>query len=254
MMTLPRFPLGSQQQTQHRVEWIPSADSALAAKGPLATAKKGTMPARAETLINIDMDKAAVDEAWLSGIREIDWNGDPIDSDTPYSPKVAMCRSPRVLDDVNCLEPEWFKEATKRFEAYAVRSRDDGAPITKKTNIFFNEGAAPGRAWRSAERGLPAASTTPQQALQADLATTSPALPPTNPGAPGYLGSSVSVEFPSARGRPFVWAGQALAGTTCRIRPSTTRILRQRARGPRRQSGSNVAMVARPASRRATRP
>ena len=32
-------------------------DNALAAKGLLATAKTGTMPARAETLINIDMDK-----------------------------------------------------------------------------------------------------------------------------------------------------------------------------------------------------
>ena len=58
MMTLLRFPSGSQQQTQHRVEWIPSSDSeqqtqhrvewipsadrALAAKGPLATAKLGT--------------------------------------------------------------------------------------------------------------------------------------------------------------------------------------------------------------------
>jgi len=47
--TLPAYPSGSQQQTQHRAEWIPSADRPLAGR-LLATAKTGTMPARAETL------------------------------------------------------------------------------------------------------------------------------------------------------------------------------------------------------------
>ena len=153
---------------------------------------------------NTNEDETAVDdEAWLSGTREIDWNGSLIDDDTLDPPKVATGRWPHVLDDIDC--PEWLKEAAKHFnlEACAVSSSGDGAPIAEKANIFFKEGAAPGRAWRSAEHGLPAASTTPQ-APQAELATTSPVLPPTTPGAPGYLGSSVSAEFPSLGSAFFV--------------------------------------------------
>ena len=98
-----------------------------------------------------------------------------------------------TADDVyvDCTEPDWLKEASKHLETYAVSSSSDGAPVEEKANIFFEEEAAPGRARWSAKRGLPAASTMPQQALPAELATTSPALPPTNLGAPGYLGSSV---------------------------------------------------------------
>jgi len=120
---------------------------------------------------------------------------------------------PPVLDDVylDCTEPDWLKEGTKHLEAYAISSSGDGAPVEEKANIFFEEEAAPGRAWRSAEHGLPAASTTPQQALQAELATTSPALPPINPGAPGYLGSSVSAEF-SSLGSAFCVGGTGPGG------------------------------------------
>jgi len=57
MMTLPRFPSGSRQHAHHRVEWIRSVDNALAARRLLATAKTGNMPARAETLIDMDMDE-----------------------------------------------------------------------------------------------------------------------------------------------------------------------------------------------------
>jgi len=92
-------------------------------------------------------------------------------------------------------------------EAYAV---SDGVPIAENANIFSEEEAVPGRARRSAERGLPAALTTPQ-ALKADLATTSPALPPTTPGAPGYLGSSVSAEFPGL-GSAFCVGGSGPGG------------------------------------------
>ena len=112
---------------------------------------------------------------------------------------------------VDCTEPDWLKEATKHLEAYAVSSSGDGAPVKEKANIFFENEAAPGRARRSAERGLPAASTMPQQALQAELAMTSPALPPINPGAPGYLGSSVSAEFPSL-GSAFCVGGSGPGG------------------------------------------
>jgi len=134
-------------------------------------------------------DETAVDdEAWLCGIREINGNG-PIDGYSPYKPP--------VLDDVyvDCTEPDWLKEATMHLEAYAVSSSGDGAPVEEKANIFFEEEAAPGRAWRSAEHGLPAASTP---------TTTSPALPPTTPGAPGYLESSVLAEFSSLESAFFV--------------------------------------------------
>jgi len=57
MMTLPHYPLGSRQHAHHHVEWIRLVDNALAAKRLLATAKKGSAPARAETLIDMDMDE-----------------------------------------------------------------------------------------------------------------------------------------------------------------------------------------------------
>ena len=69
MMTLPRFPSGSRQQTHHRVEWIRLVDNALAAKGLLATAKTGTVPTKAETLINIDMDE--IPELAVRGLTRI---------------------------------------------------------------------------------------------------------------------------------------------------------------------------------------
>ena len=90
-----------------------------------------------------------------------------LDGYTPYKPP--------VLDDVyiDCTEPDWL-QATKLLEAYAVSS--SGAPVEEKANKFLEEDAALGRAWRSAERGLPAASSP---------TTTSPALPPTTPGPRG---------------------------------------------------------------------
>jgi len=62
MMTLLRCPSGSQQQTQHRAEWIPSADRPLAGR-PLATAKTGMMPARAETLTGASSGSTASNRA-----------------------------------------------------------------------------------------------------------------------------------------------------------------------------------------------
>ena len=97
-------------------------------------------------------------------------------------------------------------------EAYAV---SDGAPIAENANIFSEEEAVLIRARRSAERGLPAASTTPQ-ALKADLATTSPARPPTTPGAPGYLGSSVLAEFPGL-GSAFCVGGSGPGGNYLQV-------------------------------------
>jgi len=60
-----------------------------------------------------------------------------------------------------------------------------------------------------------------------------------------------------AWGRPFVWAGQALAGTTCRFRPSTTRVLLHPP--PRRTStslpgGTATSTSTRSMSTRPTRP
>jgi len=60
--TLPAYPSGSQQQTQHRAEWIPSADRPLAGR-LLATAKTGTMPARAETLTGAGSGSTASNRA-----------------------------------------------------------------------------------------------------------------------------------------------------------------------------------------------
>jgi len=145
-------------------------------------------------------DETAVgDEAWLSGIHEINGDG-PVDGYSPYKPTVLDSPyKPTVLDSPHKLFKQsslrdWL-QATKPLEAHAVSSSGDGAPIEEEADIFFEEEAALGRARRSSEHGLPAASTTPQQALQAELATTSTALPPTTPGAPGYLKSSVLAEF-----------------------------------------------------------
>jgi len=152
-------------------------------------------------------DETAVgDEAWLSGIHEINGDG-PIDGYSPYKPPVLdLPYKPPVLDDDDddCPVPDWLQEATKHLEARAVSSSGDEAPVA---NIFFDEEAALGWTWRSAERGLPAASSP---------TTTSPALPPTNPGAPGYLESSVLAEF-SSLGSAFFVGGTGPGGDYAQI-------------------------------------
>jgi len=169
-------------------------------------------PAPADTT---EDETAVGDEAWLSGIHEI--NEDDVDGYEPYEHTVlnSPCK-PIVLDSPHKLFKQsslrdWL-QATKPLEALAVSSSGDGAPVA---NIFFDEEAALGRAWRSAERSLPAASTTPQ-ALQADLATTSPTLPSTTPGAPGYLESSASAEF-SSLGSAFFVGGTGPGGDYSQI-------------------------------------
>jgi len=57
IMTLPGYPLGRRQHAHHRVEFLQTVDNLLAARGLLALAKKGGAPARAESLIDMDMDE-----------------------------------------------------------------------------------------------------------------------------------------------------------------------------------------------------
>jgi len=172
-------------------------------------------------------DETAVsDEAWLSGIHEINGDG-PVGGYSPYKPTVLDSPyKPTVLDSPHKLFKQsslrnWL-QATKPLEAHAFSSSGDGAPVEEEADIFFEEEAALGRARRSAEHGLPAASTTPQQALQAELATTSPAPRPLPPGPQDTWNLLFWQNF-LAWGRPFLWAGQALAGTnTRRLLPRTT--------------------------------
>jgi len=59
IMTLPAYPSGHLQHAHHRVNFMRTVDNLLAARGLLALAlvKKGGAPARAESLIDMDMDE-----------------------------------------------------------------------------------------------------------------------------------------------------------------------------------------------------
>jgi len=152
-----------------------------------------------------------------------------------------------AVDD-DCPEPDWLKEATRHFEAHAVSSSGDGAPVEEKANIFFKEEAAPVRAWGSAEHSLPPA---PAQLHSSSCAF--PALSSMASGGvcmkPRLTRPSLLAKHWSAASRPTATTRQAggapmgpeqRSPTTSRTRPTRTR--------------SPAAFLSPPAARPATRP
>ena len=151
-------------------------------------------------------DETAVDdEASLSGTREIDWNGSLIDDDTlnrrQRSRRAAglRCSTTLTVQSGSKKRPSTLRRTPSRAAATERPSPKRQTSSSGREPRPVGPGGLPSTVYQQH-----AASTTPQ-APQAELAaTTSPALPPTTPGAPGYLGSSVSAEFPSLGSACFV--------------------------------------------------
>ena len=164
-----------------------------------------------------DEETAVGDKAWLSGIHEINGDG-PVDGYSPYKPTVLDSPyKPTVLDSphpqallqaelaARLAPSDQASRGARRLEQrrWSARRRGGGHLLRGGSRAWSGPAVCRARSTSSIDY----ASTSSSSRARYDLS----GAPPTTPGAPGYLESSVLAEF-SSLGSAFFVGGTGPGG------------------------------------------